>query len=194
MKRLSRPFDLLAVVAIGFCAAGAANAQPSPLAITGGSQVLINLNTLTPLNITRSGSIATFSIGANDITRFVQQSGSSATLGRVIGANPAIVGNLQSNGRVILISPNGVLFGGNTTPSVTGVIAPGKSMEVADPKSPGITVEIKAPANNSINVQQFVDALGKRDIISTLGIGGGMRAATMAVRDESGRIMLTAGQ
>jgi hypothetical protein len=41
-----------------------------------------------------------FSIGANEVTRFIQQSSSSAVLNRVITQNPSsILGALQSNGR-----------------------------------------------------------------------------------------------
>lgn len=55
-----------------------------------------------------------FSIGANEITRFIQQSASSAVLNRVVGGNPsAILGALQSNGRVYLINPKGITFGAN---------------------------------------------------------------------------------
>ena len=51
-----------------------------------------------------------FSIGANEITRFVQGSASSAVLNRVAGPDPSsILGALQSNGRVFLINPSEVL-------------------------------------------------------------------------------------
>ena len=47
-----------------------------------------------------------FSIGAGEITRFQQQSASSAVLNRVVGQDPsAILGTLSSNGRVFLVNP-----------------------------------------------------------------------------------------
>ena len=53
-----------------------------------------------------------FSIGRNEITRFIQQSAGSSVLNRVVGVDPSVIlGALQSNGRVFLINPNGVLFG-----------------------------------------------------------------------------------
>jgi len=65
-----------------------------------------------------------FSIGVNELTRFVQQSGGSAVLNRVIGQDPsAILGALQSNGRVFLINPNGIIFGAGARIDVNGLIA-----------------------------------------------------------------------
>jgi filamentous hemagglutinin family protein len=53
-----------------------------------------------------------FSIDAGETTRFIQPSANAATLNRVLGGNPsAIHGNLQANGRVFLINPNGILVG-----------------------------------------------------------------------------------
>src|SRR5574340_1636351 len=69
-----------------------------------------------PLTVTNTpGNIINwqgFSIGANEITRFAQQSASYAVLNRVISNNPSsILGALQSNGRVFLVNPNGIVFG-----------------------------------------------------------------------------------
>ncbi|MGH8703324.1 MAG: filamentous hemagglutinin N-terminal domain-containing protein, partial [Burkholderiales bacterium] len=80
------------------------------------------------LSVTNSpGSIINwqqFSIGAGDTTRFIQQSPASAVLNRVIGANPSsILGALQSNGRVFLINPNGIIFGLGARIDVGGLVA-----------------------------------------------------------------------
>lgn len=74
-----------------------------------------------------------FSIGASEITRFLQQSASSAVLNRVIGQNPsAILGALQSNGRVFLINPNGIVFGANAQIDVAGLVASTLQLSDAD--------------------------------------------------------------
>jgi filamentous hemagglutinin family protein len=53
-----------------------------------------------------------FSIGAGEITRFIQPSATSAVLNRVVSANPSsLLGSLQSNGQVFLINPNGIVVG-----------------------------------------------------------------------------------
>jgi filamentous hemagglutinin family protein len=55
-----------------------------------------------------------FSVGAGEVTRFVQPSSSAAALNRVISDNPSqIFGTLQGNGAVYLINQNGILVGGS---------------------------------------------------------------------------------
>jgi len=65
-----------------------------------------------------------FSIGQNEVTRFVQQSAASQVLNRVTGGDPSqILGALQSNGQVFLINPNGILFGAGARVDVAGLVA-----------------------------------------------------------------------
>ncbi len=89
------------------------------------------------LNITNSpGAIINwqgFSIGANEATRFIQQSAASSVLNRVVGQDPSsILGALQSNGRVFLINPNGVLFGAGAQVDVAGLIVSTLNLSNAD--------------------------------------------------------------
>jgi len=65
-----------------------------------------------------------FSIGPGEITRFNQPSAAAVALNRVTGGDPStILGELSANGRVLLINPNGVLFGGGSRVDVAGLIA-----------------------------------------------------------------------
>ena len=65
-----------------------------------------------------------FSISQNELTRFLQPSAASSVLNRITGGDPSrILGTLQSNGRVLLINPNGILFGANARVDVNGLIA-----------------------------------------------------------------------
>src|SRR5574340_173279 len=74
-----------------------------------------------------------FSIGATEITRFAQQSASSAVLNRVVSNNPSsILGTLQSNGRVFLINPNGIVFGAGSTVDVAGLVSSTLNLSNAD--------------------------------------------------------------
>src|SRR5262245_5010748 len=70
-------------------------------------------NTLTITN--SNGTVinwGNFSIGAGETTRFLQDSNASAVLNRITGQDPSrIFGSLQSNGRVFLVNPNGIVFG-----------------------------------------------------------------------------------
>ncbi|MGR8950494.1 MAG: filamentous hemagglutinin N-terminal domain-containing protein, partial [Gammaproteobacteria bacterium] len=53
-----------------------------------------------------------FGIAPGEITQFIQQNADSAILNRVTGQAPSeILGQLNSNGRVYLINPNGIVIG-----------------------------------------------------------------------------------
>ena len=74
-----------------------------------------------------------FSIGAGEITRFTQQTAASAVLNRVISQNPsAILGALESNGRVFLLNPNGIVFGVGSRVDVAGLVAATLGLSDAD--------------------------------------------------------------
>jgi len=65
-----------------------------------------------------------FNIGANATVNFQQPSASAVALNRVIGQDPsAIFGNLNANGQVFLVNPNGVLFGPGARVDVGGLVA-----------------------------------------------------------------------
>ncbi len=65
-----------------------------------------------------------FSIGAGELTRFLQPSASAVVLNRVTGARVSeILGRLSANGRVYLINPNGIVFGPDAVVDVAGLIA-----------------------------------------------------------------------
>src|SRR5262245_23660072 len=95
-------------------------------------------NTLT---ITSTGNAIinwqSFSIGVNEITRFLQSSGSSAVLNRVVGIDgkipqSVIDGVLSSNGRVFLLNPSGILIGSTGKVDVAGFIASSLSLSDGD--------------------------------------------------------------
>jgi filamentous hemagglutinin family protein len=78
----------------------------------------------------------TFSSGTSEFIRFNQQSASSAVLNRVIGADPSVLlGTLQSNGRVFIINPNGILFGASSVVDVNGLVASTLNITDADFKA-----------------------------------------------------------
>ena len=82
--------------------------------IDGAAAITAAGNTLTVTQSTDRAIInwQGFSIGANEMTQFVQPGVNSAVLNRVTGGDPsAILGTLQANGQVYLINPNGILVG-----------------------------------------------------------------------------------
>ena len=74
-----------------------------------------------------------FSIEQGETTRFIQQNANSSVLNRILGQDPSrIFGSLQSNGRVFLINPNGILFGPNSQIDVNGLVASSLAMSNQD--------------------------------------------------------------
>lgn len=105
---------------------GSALANPlGPQVVNGQASFSQQGNTLSVTNT--PGAVINwqaFSIGSGEVTRFIQQSASSSVLNRVVGQDPSqILGALQSNGRVFLINPNGILFGAGAQINVNGLIA-----------------------------------------------------------------------
>ena len=67
---------------------------------------------------------ADFSIGAGELTRFIQPGANSAVLNRVLGGNPSeIYGTLRANGQLILLNPAGVLVGPGGRVDTKGFLA-----------------------------------------------------------------------
>ena len=206
------------------------------------------------LNITNSHNAiinwGSFSISVNELTRFIQPSALSAVLNRVIGQDPsAILGALQSNGRVFLLNPNGIVFGAGSQINVAGlvastlnlsdgdflagrmrftdgagagsvvnqgnitggsvylvgkavsneglitspngevILAAGNSVELVNPGTPNLRVEIVAPDNEARNLGTITAEAGRIGIYAGLIKQGGVISADSAVA-EGGRIML----
>ena len=206
------------------------------------------------LNITNSHNAiinwGSFSIGVNELTKFIQPSALSAVLNRVIGQDPsAILGALQSNGRVFLLNPNGIVFGAGSQINVAGlvastlnlsnddflnnrmrftdgagagsvvnqgsitggsvylvgnavtnnglitspngdvVLAAGNSVELVNPGTPNLRVEIVAPDNEARNLGTITAEAGRIGIYAGLINNSGTINANSAVA-EGGRIML----
>ena len=111
---MSRSKRGIALLLAGLLTAGHAAANPTGPTVTHGSATFSGSgNSLTVQNT--PGTIInwqSFSIGGQDLTRFVQEGGNSAVLNRVVGTNPSLIlGQLQSNGQVFVANPNGVMFG-----------------------------------------------------------------------------------
>lgn len=113
-------------LAVASTLAGPALANPNGATVVSGSATISSAgNTLTITN-TPNAIInwQDFSIGVNETTRFIQQSATSAVLNRITGGNPSqILGTLQSNGRVFLINPAGIMFGKDAVVDVAGLVA-----------------------------------------------------------------------
>jgi filamentous hemagglutinin family protein len=105
------------IMAAGLLALGMGHLSANP---TGGQVAAgsASINTVPgTVTINQASNIAiinwaTFSIGAGELTKFVQPSSSSAALNRVLGGQTSIInGTLLANGQIYLINGNGIIIG-----------------------------------------------------------------------------------
>ncbi len=124
----------LIAVLVAACYATAEASPVSPTVVAG--QASFNLQGKT-YSITNTPNAIinwqSFSVAADEITRFIQQSADSKVLNRITGQDPTqILGSLQSNGKVFLINPNGVMFGAGSRVDVNGLVASSLAISNAD--------------------------------------------------------------
>ena len=133
---LLRPKQIAVSVAACFALhAAQLQANPNGPTVVHGSVGFSGLGT-SALSITNQGGGNAiinwngFSIGASELTRF-QQFANLAVLNRVTGNQlSSILGALQSDGRLYLINPNGIVFGASARVDVAGLVA--SSLNLSD--------------------------------------------------------------
>jgi len=114
---------------VGWTMAGqVALANPTGGQVVAGSATIVDAGggTLNVLQQSDRGIInwRSFSIGAGETVNFIQRSANSVTLNRVLGNDPsAIFGRLNANGTVMLVNPNGIVFGAGSRVDVGGLVA-----------------------------------------------------------------------
>ena len=122
-----RALEWLLAGLVAGSAVGVAHGNPTGATVVHGSAGLSNPVAGT-LNVTTSSNAIInwqgFSIGSDELTRFIQPEAGSAVLNRVVGSGSSeILGQLLSNGRVFLVNPHGIVFGGNASVDTAGLVA-----------------------------------------------------------------------
>ena len=123
IKHLSLFLSIYLTLAPGF-----AFALPSDPTIRNGSVSFNQVDSKT-LNVIQSTDKSiidwrSFNIQANEKTHFQMPSANSINLSRVTGGvSSDIFGTLTSNGKLMLINPNGILFGKDSRVDVNGLVA-----------------------------------------------------------------------
>lgn len=123
------------LMALSLAMAASATAAPvNPVIVNGQVTFARDGNALTVTNSPNAIiNWSSFSIAQGELVRFVQQSGNSSVLNRITGQDPSVIlGTLQSNGRVFLINPNGIVFGAGSQINVGGLVASSLAISNAD--------------------------------------------------------------
>ena len=125
------------IYVLGSLLSASAWAAPSGGSVVAGNASIVQATPDT-LNIVQGSNKAiinwqSFSIGAGETVNFQQPSSKSVTLNRVTGNDPsAIYGSLNANGTVMLVNPNGVVFGPSSRVDVGGLVASTANISDAD--------------------------------------------------------------
>ena len=116
------------LVVAGLLGAAPMYANPESGTVVAGSATIIE-TTPTRLDIIQTtGTVIidwrSFSIGIDEHINFLQPSSTSLAINRVTGTTRSdIFGRLTANGRIMLLNPNGILFGPSAWIDVSALIA-----------------------------------------------------------------------
>src|SRR3979490_654699 len=128
----------LAAVLAGLLFAGPAAALPQGGEVVSGKATISQVNTST-LQIQQFSPTVIinwkgFSVGANELVRFLQPGAMAVAVNRVVGGGASIIlGQITANGRIILNNPSGISFGAGSLVNVGGLVATTLNMKDFDP-------------------------------------------------------------
>ncbi|WP_313433131.1 GLUG motif-containing protein [Acinetobacter sp.] len=127
---------LAAFFAMNVLSASIVFAGPTGGVVSSGTASISSAGTTTTINqSTAKAAIdwSSFSTNSNEIVNFVQPNSSSITLNRVTGTSASnLNGQLNANGQVFIINPNGVLFGSTSQVNTAGLVASTLNLSNAD--------------------------------------------------------------
>src|SRR5712691_11540012 len=128
----------LAAILAGLMIAGPAAALPQGGEVVSGKASISQVNGSTLQIQQFSANIIInwkgFSVGANELVRFLQPGAMSVAVNRVVGGGASIIlGQITANGRIILNNPSGISFGPGSLVNVGGLVATTLNMKDFDP-------------------------------------------------------------
>jgi trimeric autotransporter adhesin len=98
-----------------------------------------------------------FSVGSQETVDFLQPSASAVAVNRISGANRSeILGHLDANGQVYLITPNGAIFGKGAEVNVGGLVA--STLDLSESSLSGSSRSFEGSGTGSIVNQGTITA------------------------------------
>ena len=146
-RRLLRTTAIIALLVIP----SYAQAGPEGGAVTSGSAAITSTGSITTIDQASDRAIIrwdSFDVGAGERVQFNQPGTSSITVNRIRDTKPSqIDGHVGANGNIILINPNGVVFGAASTVDVGGLVATSSDLRDDTAFMAGGAVEFTRPGN-----------------------------------------------
>src|SRR6218665_1557444 len=140
------------LTAVLMTAGHAACAGPTGGQVTAGSGTVSqsgNTTTVTQSSQNLSLNWQSFNTSSQEVVNFVQPSASSIAVNRISDANPTqFYGQLNANGQVYLVNPNGLLFGASAQINVGALVA--STLDTGDAALAGATRDFSGGGNGSI--------------------------------------------
>ena len=155
-----------AMMLVGLAMASPASADPTGGTVVAGTAAIDAAPALTTITQTSPRAIINwtdFDVGADQAVAFRQPDASAVTLNRVNSADASrIDGSITANGRIFIVNPNGVLFGGGARLQVGGLVA-----TTADIRDASFMAGIDAFDRPSTNTEARVENAGLISIADT---------------------------
>ncbi|HVT37164.1 MAG TPA: filamentous hemagglutinin N-terminal domain-containing protein, partial [Nevskiaceae bacterium] len=134
-----------------------------------------------------------FSIDSGELVQFNQPSATAAILNRVTGGNLSqIYGQMKANGRVLLVNPNGIVFGSGGQVDVGGLVA--STLNITDANFNTDHWQFDGVADGNVPGRVVNDATinaARGGFVALLGQGGVQNDT--AISADHGSILLAAG-
>ncbi|ENU30921.1 hypothetical protein F991_01264 [Acinetobacter sp. CIP-A165] len=194
VSRLSTGFmvKLTGLFVVNLLSASITLAGPTGGVVTSGTATIGTSGTTTTINqSTAKAAIdwSSFSTNSNETVNFVQPNANSITLNRVIGSGASVLnGQLNANGQVFIINPNGVLFGSTSQVNTSGLVASTLNLSNSDFNNNVFNF-------NNVNNNKTVENRGKITVPTggTVALIAPSVKQTGTIKAPQGNVLLAAG-
>src|SRR5579885_677190 len=166
---------------------GVVLANPTGGQVVGGTGHITTPNATTTLITQNSQNLAidwqTFNVKANELVQFNQPNVTATALNQIFDQSASqIYGQIRANGQILLMNPNGLIFGPNARVNVAGLVAAAARVNVDDFMAGNYKLDASR-ANGAVVNQGLIEA----------ATGGSVTLAGKTVSNE-GVIIATAGR